>query len=94
MSLVAKKLNYASRMQQAIETIESARSTLRSLKIEAIDNGWNQASFDPSLFVNTAIPHLSADLLVAGIALADALDGGGAGALSEAHRQTIAKFRG
>jgi hypothetical protein len=92
--LSSKKLNFASRMQSAIEAIDIARSQLRSLKTEATDNSWSQASFDQTLFDGTALKHITPAMLVAGIAVADALDGTGTGALSAAHRQTIAQFRG
>lgn len=81
-------------MQQAIEQIDVARSQLRSLKTEATDNGWNQAAFTQELFDGGSLKHLTPAMLVAGIAVADALDGTGTGALSAAHRQTIAQFRG
>lgn len=92
--LASKKLNFASRMQQAIEAVDVARSQLRSLKAEATDNQWTLASFDQTLFDNTGLKHLTPGMLVDGLAVADALDGVGTGALGAAHRQTIAKFRG
>lgn len=90
----SKKLNYASRMQQAMEAIDIARSTLRSLKQEAADNGWTNGTLFDNLFDNTALKHVTSAMIVAGVAVADALDGIGTGALGATHRQTIAQFRG
>jgi hypothetical protein len=92
--LTSKKQNFASRMQQAIEAIDMARSVLRSLKTEAIDNGWTSATDFPEAVFTGGLKHVVAADIVAGIGVADALDGTGTGALSAAHRQTIARFRG